>query len=181
MRPEPGRHPSPRAECDQPLLCAERAHGLAKGACHRVFSSDDTIDAQVHHATGFLGMPCRAVAHDSRSVMCYVRLIRGSPSTVSCGSPIRSRHTFRASSLLTLCQLIYFQFIGGIQCQSYIKLAGEIRQTAHRVVCYGKNPFKTVSTLTKAKLALSLQLQVLAQTMLRLVILRPIHLWKDFR
>ena len=132
VRREPGRHPSPCVKRDQPLSSAKTAHGLAQGSCRCVYICHDTIDALVHHAPGSLGMPCRAVAHGSESVMCCVRSNRGSPSTVGCRSRIRSRHIFRGPSLLLLSQLVYLHFIGRVQCQQYIKLAGETRQTIHR-------------------------------------------------
>ena len=87
-------------------------------------------------------MPCRAVAHACKVVMSSVRLGRGSLSTVSRRSRIRSRPIFRDIYFLTLLQLYDFLFIGGVQCQQYIKLAGETRQTAHHEMCKKNNPCK---------------------------------------
>ena len=107
-----------------------------------MYCSHDTIDALVHHDTGSLGMPCRAVAHACNLVMSCVRLRRGSLSTVSRRSRIRSRPIFRESYFLALFQLYNSLFIGRVQCQQYIKLAGEIKQTAYNEKCKENNPCK---------------------------------------
>lgn len=85
-------------------------------------------------------MPCRAVAHACNLVMSCVRLERGSLSTASRRSRIRGRPIFRDSYFLTLFQLYNFLSIGRVQCQQYIKLAGEITQTTYKKMCKQHNP-----------------------------------------